>query len=63
MKMVKMYHLQIGELLLVHCNIVSDDYPQYSRLFYRFASNKSFFQLLDISPKIFISLKSFKSEF
>ena len=34
-----------------------------SRVLHTFASNKSFGQLLDISPKHFIFLKTFDSEF
>ena len=56
-------HLGINELLLVHCNIVNNDYQHVSRALYTFISNKSFGQLLDISPKNFIFLKTFNSEF
>ena len=56
-------HLEINELLLVHCNIVNNDYQHVSRALYTFISNKSFGQLLDISPKYFIFLKTFNSEF
>ena len=44
-------HLEITEVLLIHCNIVNNDYQHDSRALYTFASNKSFGQLLDISPK------------
>ena len=56
-------HLEITEVLLVHCNIVNNDYQQDSRVLYTFVPNKSFGQLLDISPKNFIFLKAFDSEF
>ena len=56
-------HLEITELVLVYCNIVNNDYQQDSRVFYTFVPNKSFGQLLDISPKNFIFLKTFNSEF
>ena len=55
-------HLEITEVILVHCNIVNNDYQQDSRFFYTFLPNKSFGQLLDISPKYFIFLKTFNSE-
>ena len=55
--------LEITEVILVHYNIVKKDYQQDSRVLYTFVSNKSFCQLLDISPKNFIFLKSFNSEF
>ena len=45
---------EITEVLLVHCNIVNNNYQQNSRVLYTFVSNKSFCQLPDISPKNFI---------
>ena len=47
------------EVVLVHWNIVNNDYQQDSRVLYIFIPNKSFGQLFGISPKIFIFLKSF----
>ena len=44
-------HLEITEVALVYCNIVSNIYLQDSRVLYIFVSNKSFGKLLDISPK------------
>ena len=41
-------HLEIMEVVLVHCNIVKNDYQQDSRVLYKFVPNKSFGQLLDI---------------
>ena len=58
-----MSHLEITEVVLVHCNIVNNNYQQDSRVLYTFVPNKSFGQLLDISPKKFIFLKTFDSEF
>ena len=57
--------LQLGitKGILVHCNIVNNNYQQDSRVLYTFVPNKSFRQLLDISPKNFIFLKTFNSEF
>ena len=46
-----MPHLEITEVILIHCNIVNNDYQQDSRVLYTFVPNKSFGQLLDISPK------------
>ena len=56
-------HLEITEVLLVHCNIVNNDYQQDSRVLYKFIPNKSFGQLLYISSKNFTFLKTFNSEF
>ena len=47
-------HLEITEVILVHYNIVNNDYQQDSRVLFIFIPNKSFSQLLDISPKTFI---------
>ena len=44
-------HLEITEVVLVYCNIVSNIYLQDLRVLYIFVSNKSFGKLLDISPK------------
>ena len=56
------HHLEITEVVLLHSNIVNNDYQQDSRVLYTFVPNKSFGQLLDISPKNFIFLKTFDSE-
>ena len=50
--MVKMPHLEITEVVLVHCNIVNTDYQRVLRVLYRFTLNKLFGQLLDIAEKI-----------
>ena len=44
-------HLEIFEVVLVHCNIINNDYQQDSRVLYTFVPNKLFGQLLEISPK------------
>ena len=56
-------HLEITEVILIHCNIVSSNYQQDLRVLYAFVPNKSFGHLLDISPKNFTFLKAFSSEF
>ena len=33
-------HLKITELLLVHCNLVNNDYQQDSRILYKYIPNK-----------------------
>ena len=55
--------LEITKLVLVHCDIVNKDYQQHSRVLLTFVPNKSFEQLLDMSPKNFIFLKVFDSAF
>ena len=56
-----MPHLEITKVVLIHCNIVNNNYQQDSRVMYTFVPNKSFGQLLDISPNNFIFLKTFDS--
>ena len=56
-------HLEIVELVLVHCNLVNNDYQQDSRILYTFVLNKSFGSLLEISPTNQVFLKTFNSEF
>ena len=50
-------HLEITEVVLIHCNIVNNDYQQDSRVLPTFVPNKSFSQLIGISPKKIIFLK------
>ena len=52
-------HLEITELVLVHCNHVNKDYQQDSRLLYTFVLNKPFSSLFEISPTNHIFLKTF----
>ena len=56
-------HLEITEVVLVHCNIVNNDYQQDSRLLYAFVPNKPFGSLLEISPTKHVFLKIFNSEY
>ena len=57
-----MPYLEITEVVLIHCNVVNNNYQQKSGVLYIFAPNK-FGQSLDISPKKFIFLKIYDSEF
>ena len=43
-------HLEITEVVLIHFNFANNDSQQDSRVLYTFVPNKSFGQLLDISP-------------
>ena len=56
-------HLEITEVVLVHCNIVNNDYQQDSRVLYTFVPNKPFGSLLEISLTNQIFLKTFNSEY
>ena len=55
--------LEITKVVLVHCNIVNNDYQQDSMVLYTFVPSESFVSLLEISPTNFIPLKTFNSEF
>ena len=54
-------HLEIL-VVLVHCNIVNNDYQQDSRVLYTFVANKPIGSLLEISPTNHTFLKTFNSE-
>ena len=45
-------HLEITEVVLIHCNIVNNVYQQNSKVLYTFVSIKSFGQLLDFHLNI-----------
>ena len=57
-------YLEITEVILVHFNMINNYYQHNFRVLYTFISDKSFDQLLDISPKKNkYFLKTFDSEF
>ena len=55
-------YLKITEVVLIHCNIVNNDYQKDSRALYTFVENKIFGSLLEISPTNHIFLKTENSE-
>ena len=59
----KVPHLEIVELLLIHCNVVNNNCRQNLRISYTFVPNKPFGSLLEISPPNHIFLKTFNLEF
>ena len=56
-------HLETTELVLLHCNLVKNDYQQDSKILYTFVPNKPFGSLLEISLTNHIFLKTFNSGF
>ena len=52
--------LEITQVVLVHCNTVNNVYQHDPRDLFTFLPNKSLAQLLDISPKKYIS-KNFRT--
>ena len=57
-----MSHLEITGVILIHCNIVNNNYQQNSRVNYTFVLNKSFGQSLDFSPENVVFFKKFDSK-
>ena len=55
--------MEITEVVLVHCNLVNNNYQRDSRILHTFIPDKSFGQLLNISPAQFVWLNTFRSEF
>ena len=56
-----MPHLEIVELVLVHCNLVNNDYQQDSRILYTLVPNKLFGMFIrNFTHK---SYQTFNSEF
>ena len=56
-------HLQMAEVVLVHCNIFNNDYQHDSSILYTFVPNKPFVSVVEISPTNHIFLKTLDSEF
>ena len=56
-------HLKIVELVLIHCNIINNNYQNISRILYTFVPNKPLGILFEILPSNHIFLKTFNSEF
>ena len=57
-----MPHLEVTEVVLIHCNIVNKDYQKDSRVLNTFVLNKLFGQLQDISLKKIIFWETYNSE-
>ena len=46
----KVLKLESVEVVLVHCNLVKNDYQHTSKVLFTFVPNKQFGQLINISP-------------
>ena len=55
-------HLEVAELVLIHFNIINNNYQRDSRILYTFVPNEPFGSLFEISPRSNIFLKTFNSE-
>ena len=56
-------HLEVVQLVLVHCNLVNNDYQQDSRILYTFFPDKPFGSLFEILATNHIFLRPFNSVF
>ena len=55
--------LEKAEVVLVHCNLINNSYQQASRVLFAFVPTKQYGQLISISPKSLIFLKTMNTEF
>ena len=55
--------LEIVEVVLVHCNLVKNDYQYTSKVLFTFVPNKKFRQLINISPHAFTIMSTVNTEF
>ena len=51
------------EVVLVHCNLVKNDYQHTSKVSVTFVPNKKFSQLINISPHAFAMMNTVNTEF
>ena len=52
-----------SEVVLVHCNLVKNDYQQTSKVMFTFVPNKQFGQLINISPHSLMMMNTINTEF
>ena len=55
--------LESVEVVLVHCNIVKNDYQHTSKVLFSFVPNKQFGQLINISPHSLTMTNTVNTEF
>ena len=55
--------LESVEVVLVHCNLVKNDYQHASKVLFSFVPNKKFGNLLNISPHVFTMMNTINTEF
>ena len=51
------------EVVLVHCNLVKNDYQHSSKVLFSFVPNKRFGQLINISPNTLTMMNTVNTEF
>ena len=55
--------LEFFEFVLVHCNLVNNNYQKTSKVWFTFLPNKQFWQLINISPHSLTMLGTTNTEF
>ena len=55
--------LETVEVVLVHCNLVNNNYQQASKVLFTFVPNKQFGQLITTTPHSLTMLKTTNAEF
>ena len=55
--------LESVEVVLVHCNLVKNDYQLTSKVLFSFVPNKQFGQLINISPHSLAMMNTVNTEF
>ena len=55
--------LESVEVVLVHCNLVKNDYQHTSKVLFSFVSNRQFGQLINISPHSLTMMNTVNTEF
>ena len=60
---MKLLKLESVEVVLVHCNLVNNNYQQTSKVLFTFVPNKQFGQLINISPHSLTMLSPTNTEF
>ena len=55
--------LESVKVILVHCNLVKNDYRHTSKVLFTFVPNKEFGQLLNISPHVLTMMNTINIEF
>ena len=59
----KVLKLESVEVVLVHCNLVKNDYQHTSNVLFAFVPNKQFGQLINISPHSLTMMNTVNTEF
>ena len=55
--------LESVEVVLVHCNLVKNDYQHASKVLFTFVPNKKFGNLLNVSQHVFTMMNTINTEF